>query len=233
MQYIKEQLGSSDLHDILKNFRELAESAPNEARDMRSAAPIISRFLAEIGNANLPKITILQKVLIDGLKKITIYYKCYLRKLQLVRYVTDECRKGTSSMQDLYNRGTQSFGSNSQYCIVKNGLPYTHLKDVQALVMVEAKTQRFNPDCVMNSQATKRAVCVYKNDGYTPQQTASKMADLNIEQVKVIFKSCPKGTLNQRKIGQICSLRKLPQMSESAISKIMGISIARLRTVKC
>jgi len=199
---------------------------------MRSASPIIARFLSQIKSANRAKTTSLQKQLITGLQKITIYYRCYLRKLQLVRYVTDECKKGTASMQDLYNTGVRSFGSNNNYCIIKNGLQYTHFRDVEKLVVADSKQHRFDSECLLNNQAKKDQVCRYKNDGYTVQQTASKVQGMDVRLVEMIYKTCPEMPISPLKKEQICSLRNRG-LSDVFISNIVGVTVSRLKNVKC
>ncbi|KAK3756003.1 hypothetical protein QZH41_013190 [Actinostola sp. cb2023] len=230
--FIKTQLFSKDLHNILQSFKDLANSAPREARDFRSAAPIISRFQSQIRRANLAHTRSLQKQLIGGLKKLTLYYRCYLRKLQLVKYVTDQCKIGTASMQDLFNQGNRLFNSNSLFCRFKNGIPYTSFKDVKDVATSDVKAKNLNPDCILNNQAKKKEVCSLKDNGYKPQVIATK-ARLSVGQVEFIIKTCPEIPITPVKVRMICSLRKEKDVTEDQISKITGITVVRLATVKC
>ena len=211
----------------------MSRSSPSEAKDLRSTEPVFLKFLREIHGANPQKMHKLQVELFKALRKITIYYACYLTKLQLVKYVSEHCKRGTSSMQDLYNRGSASFGSNNQYCIVKNGLPYTRYRDVETLVKDDAMVQGFNADCILNSEAKKKEACSYKHSGYTAQQAAAKMTGLTAAQVDIIYKTCPEKRLTPNETKTICVLRTVHKKSDEVIANLMGLKVERVKAVKC
>lgn len=211
----------------------MAKFSPPQAKDFRSIEPVLAKFLREIRSANQQKMYELQLQLIPSLQRITIYYACYLTKIQLVKYVTDECKKGTSSMQDLFNRGANKFGSNNQYCIIKNGLPYTQFSDVQKLVVEDAGKQGFDTDCIMNNQGKKNEVCNYKDDGYNAQQIVTKVAGLTIEQVEKILKTCPEAPLTPNEITLICKLRNEKHKSDEFIAGILDVKLESVKKVTC
>jgi len=231
--FIKSQLISNDLKTVLESFIEMAKFAPPQAKDFRSVEPVLAKFLREIRSADSQKMLQFQLQLIPSLQKITIYYACYLSKIQLVKYVTNECKKGSASIQDLFNRGQNTFGSNNQYCIIKNGLPYTQFSDVQKLVVEDAGSQGFDTDCVINSQSKKNQVCGYKNDEFNAQQIATKVTGLTVAQIEKILKNCPEAPLSPKDIALICKLRNERKKTDEFIATALEIKLERVKKVTC
>lgn len=222
---------SEDLHTVLTSIRDLSLGASRQSRDLRSAAPVISKFLARIKRASNAEISILQTQLIIALKKVTIFLDCYLDKLKMAKYVQKYCELGSDSIGNLYNRANRLFDFNSASCRTKNNFPYTNLDSVKALIAAKAKKKGFLTDCVLNSKPKKQRACELKGDGYNLKQIASKLR-LQEYQINHFLKSCPEKPITPNVVLQICTYRQFCA-PESRIASVTKISQARLLNVPC
>lgn len=215
----------------MASIQDLSSGASRQSPDLRSAAPVITRFLAHIKRANNAQITWYQNQLVIALKKVTVFLECYLTKVKLAKYVQKYCEKGSGDIRVLFNRANRLFNFNSRSCRTKNGFPYTSLNSVKALIATKAKAKGFNTDCVLNSKAKKERACTLRRDGFNPQQVASKMR-LRKYQVEHFLKSCKEQVISPSKVLQICAWRQFCA-PENKIASLTGISQVRLQTVPC
>ena len=132
----------------------------------------------------------------------------------------DECRRGSDSMLNLFNKGKTNYPKfNSEDCRNRAGVAYTFFADVNKIVGKTMIENGLQADCILNNKQTKLQACFLKDGEGSDAAEISKRLHITEVQAKHFIKDCPPRTrLTTKEKKQVCSLRN-KGLSDEAIAK--------------
>lgn len=117
------------------------------------------------------------------------------------------CKNGDGQFSELWKQTVTHFRLDSRSCHDDQGVPYTTKAKMQKAIDDLAKTDKFHPDCILNSKDVRYLVCARKYRGHTADEIAKEL-DLTVTQAGIIMPNCPPEPLTPQKVNSICRLHK-------------------------
>jgi hypothetical protein len=160
--FITDQMTNANFQNTLLGLKELAEGVSTKTPGINDTITKIGNFLENINGStsDANKIRVLQIDLIKGLGNIKFLLKCIVEKGKLLNMISEQCKNGTNSLENLYNEGTKSFGINKDGCLVDDkGTPYTSFQNAKTAIIIRTQTEGYNIDCILNNPDKKDKTC--------------------------------------------------------------------------
>lgn len=100
---VKEQMYTDEFTEFLTSVIEYADSSANQSATLEVHKTTIQYFIDNIQAADWDEVLTLQEDLDNALQQIGVDLLCYESKFNLLNYVLDECKAGSSySLEELY-----------------------------------------------------------------------------------------------------------------------------------
>jgi hypothetical protein len=175
---------------------------------MKDAVTAIDNFLSKIRYANHQATFDLQRNLIKGLAGIKYSLECYRNVILATSYMINHCKKGDGQFSDLWDQTVLHFRLNVRSCQDSTGISYiTKAKMEETVKTASNTTDKFNPDCILNSKDVRYLVCSKKYKGFSPKVIATEHK-LTEQQAVIMMSDCPPEPITPHKVNSICRLHK-------------------------
>lgn len=191
----------------MKQLRTLALGAATQSQDMKDAVTAIDNFLRKIRYANYQTTFDLQRSLKKGLVGLKYSLECYQNMIQATMYMIRHCKNGDAQFSTLWDQAVKNYRLNSRSCKDSTGTTFITKTKMEEAIKTQAKTDKFNPDCIQNSKDVKYLVCSRKYKGVAARNIA-KEYKLTVKQAEEMMKICPPEPLTPHKVKSICRLHK-------------------------
>ena len=204
---IRSELTKKDVAENLKQLRSLALGAANQSKAMKDAVTAIDNFLSKIRYANYQATFDLQRNLIKGLAGIKYSLECHRNVILATSYMIKHCKNGNGQFSKLWDQSVLHFQLNVRSCLDGTGIAYLTKSKMEEAIKKVAATEKFNPDCILNSKDIRYLVCTWKYKGFSPKATAAQLK-LTEQQAQIIMSACPPEPITPHKVNSICQLHK-------------------------